>query len=95
MTTTTLRTRLNAVLKDIGYFDVVEGKSDHEVIAMIEKEFVALDDIDENQPFELTKYDIYDIFWAKHWIHLPTLIAEDKLERLYHLLCDFKRERQK
>jgi hypothetical protein len=60
---------------------------------MIEKEFVALDDIDESQPFELTKYDLYDIFWEKHWIHLPALIAEDKLERLYAILCDYKRER--
>ena len=88
-----LRAKFDKLMTELGYAEAIQGKTDREVVEMIEEEFVPLSEIDESQPFELMKYDIYDIFWEKHWIHLPTLIAEDKLERLYHLLCDFKRAR--
>ena len=58
---------------------------------MIEEEFVPLDEIDEAQPFELVKYDIYDTFWEKHWVSLTHVVKEDKVKALYDLLCDYKR----
>lgn len=90
----TTRLRLNEVLHKLGYANAIEGKSDAEVIEMVEKEFVSLDEIDQTQPYEVIKYELYDAFWSKHWLHLPHLIPEDTIQTLYYLLCDWKRERQ-
>ena len=90
-----LRTKLDKVMEEMGYGDIVKDKTDQEVIHMIEEEFVPLDEIDETQPFEMIKYDIYDTFWEKHWIQLTHLVSEDKAKRLYDLLCDYKRQARK
>ena len=85
------RNRLDKIMTELGYGEVVQGKTDEEVVQMIEREVLPLDDIDETQPFELVKYEIADLFWEKHWISLHHLVSEDKVKTLYELLCDYKR----
>jgi hypothetical protein len=85
-----LRERLNLIMEELGYEDVVSGKSDKQLMEMLEEAFVPLSEIDETQPYELIKYELRDVFWYKHWVPLSTFVSEEQVEKMYHLLCEYK-----
>lgn len=93
--TTAFRNKLDSIMTEIGYRQVTDGKKDEEIIALIETEIINLNDIDIDEPYELVKYDIKDAFYQKQWVNIDHLISDDKLEKLYNLLCEYKREKER
>lgn len=93
--TTAFRNKLDSIMTEIGYRQVTDGKKDEEIIALIETEIINLNDIDIDEPYELIKYDIKDAFYQKQWVNIDHLISDDKLEKLYNLLCEYKREKER
>jgi hypothetical protein len=85
------RERLNKIMAEIGYAEEIHGKSNEEVIQMIEESVISLEEIDENVPYKYAKEELYDAFWAKNWVRIDLLIADDHLEEMYNLLTEFKK----
>jgi hypothetical protein len=85
------RSKLDAVMAEIGYKTAIDGKTDLEIIQLIEQEIISLEEINQDEPYELVKYDLKDIFYQKQWINIDMLISDEQLEKLYYLLCDYKR----
>jgi hypothetical protein len=92
--TSLFRTKLDKIMTAIGYKKAIEGKTDLEIIDLIEAEFINLSELDESESYELAKYDLKDSFFQKQWIDINMLVSDDKLEQLYNLLCDWKRSSQ-
>jgi len=78
-------------MAEIGYADEIHGKTNEEIIQMIEKDVVMLADIDEGMPFEVAYYELKDAFWEKNWVDIERFIPSSKLKLLYNLLCEYKR----
>jgi DNA polymerase III delta prime subunit len=89
--TFTFRERLNNIMAQIGYSEEIHGKSNEEVIQMIERSVISLEEIDENIPYEYAKEELYDAFWEKNWVRIDLLISDCHLEQMYNLLTEFKK----
>jgi hypothetical protein len=85
------REKLNQIMAQIGYAEATDGKSNEEIIQMIEKEVISLEELDENVPYEFAREELHDAFYQKHWIRIGLLIDDDQLEQMYNLLTEFKK----
>lgn len=87
-------TKIKQVMKDIGYGDLVEGKTLDEILADIRENFVDVDDIDASEPFETAKYELKDIFYNRNWVSLERFLNDAQLEQLYNILVEWKQWKQ-
>ena len=62
-----------------------------EVVASINENLVDVAEIDPAEPYEVAKYDLKDMFYNRHWVTIDTFVRDEDLEKLYALLCDWKR----
>lgn len=89
------REQLDQVMAEIGYADLIANLTDEQVVETIEDKIISLDEVDVDAPYALVKAELKDMFFEKHWIHIDLLFTDATLERLYNLLREYKRGREK
>jgi tRNA U34 5-carboxymethylaminomethyl modifying GTPase MnmE/TrmE len=87
-----IKMKLQKIMNTAGYGHLIEGKTLTDILKEIQENFnISIEDIDESDPFELVKFELKDAFYQKNWITIDTFLGDDILEKLYHILCDYKR----
>lgn len=84
------RERLDKIMAEMGYSAYIDGKSDEEVIQIVEDRILPLSEIDITIPFEIALDEMRDIFYQKYCLPIEMIVAVKHLKSLYHLMVDYK-----
>jgi hypothetical protein len=85
--------QLQAVMDGTGYGRLTQDKTLDEVVQEINEQLLDINEIDPAEPYEVAKYELKDMFYNKHWVSIDAFVRDEDLEKLYALLCDWKRNK--
>ena len=86
---------IEQVMSEIGYGQLVVGKTLKEIMSEIHENLVDLDNINPDEPFEVVKHELKDVFYNRHWVSIDMFLSDAQLERLYSCLAEWKKNEEK